>query len=571
MHVTVGDEIATGDVLVTTELMKMMTEHTAPMDCRVTKIAVAVGDIVAEGDLLVVLEASDRENVVSKLSESASQDAPALAELVQRRKKISDAGRAERVAKRHAAGGRTARENILQLLDEGSFSEIGAHVLAAQRSRLSEDDLIERSAGDGVIVGTGQIDGKPVAVIAADYTVMAATQGWFHHHKVDRVLQIARRRKLPLIIWPEGGGGRPNDVDTQNLAIAWLSVTSFRELARVANEVPVIAVVHGYCFAGSAAFAAVADIVIMTETASLGMGGPAMIEGGGLGTFAPDAVGPADVMATNGVAQIVVKDEAEGTKVARDILKLLRNDETNVRCDDQSRLRELMPRNRRTVLEIAGIIETLVDRDTFYELSGAHASNLRIGLAGVDGRSVAVLANDSSVIGGAIDGAAAAKARWLMDFAQKHELPIISLIDTPGFMVGPDAEATGQALDIGAMFRAGAALTVPVVAVVVRRAYGLGAMAMAGGGLQAADLCIAWPTGEVGAMGLEGAVRLGARSHLETISNEEDRETEVKRLVGELEQRGRALNAAAHFEFDDVIDPAETRERIVQALVAARS
>ncbi len=443
--------------------------------------------------------------------------------------------------------------------------------MAAQRSRLSEGELIDRSAGDGVIVGTGCVEGKPVAVIAADYSVMAATQGWFHHHKVDRILQIAHRRNLPLVIWPEGGGGRPNDVDTQNLAIAWLSVTSFRELSRLANTVPVIAVVHGYCFAGSAAFAAVADIVIMTEKASLGMGGPAMIEGGGLGSFAPETVGPAEVMASSGVAQIVVPDEARGTGTACELLSLLSADVVMGECGDQTVLRSLMPRNRKTVLEIENIISTLVDQGTFRELSGAFAPNMRVGLARVDGMPVAVLASDSSTIGGAIDGPAAAKATWLFELAQKHSLPIVSLIDTPGFMVGPDAEATGQAKEIGDLFRAGAALTVPMAAVVLRRAYGLGAMAMAGGGLQAADLCIAWPTGEVGAMGLEGAVRLGARSQLDKISSGEEREAEVKRLVGELEQRGRALNAAAYFEFDDVIDPAETRDRILQMLTAAKA
>jgi len=570
VDVATGETVAKGTTLATTELMKMVSEHIAPMSGRVLQVHVAAGDLVAEGDPLVTLDQLNDADTRGGQRIATETDHPALAELQLRRAAISDEGRSDRVARRHATGGRTARENILDLLDENSFSEIGAHVFAAQRSRLSEEELIERSAGDGIIVGTGTVNGKPVAVIAADYTVMAATQGWFHHHKVDRILQIARRRKLPLVIWPEGGGGRPNDVDTQNLAIAWLSVTSFRELARLANAVPVIAVVHGYCFAGSAAFAAVADIVIMTEGASLGMGGPAMIEGGGLGAFAPEAVGPSLVMAENGVAQIIVKNEAEGTAKAKELVSLFSGENSDGTAPDTKNLRKLMPPDRKTVFDIRRVVRTIADRGSFLELEAKHGQNIVSGFARVQGHPICVLANDSAHLGGAIDGIAASKAERLFNLAQKHNLAIVSLIDTPGFMVGPEAEATGQAREIGGMFRAGAALTVPLIAVVLRRAYGLGAMAMAGGGLQAADLTIAWPSGEVGAMGLEGAVRLGARAHLETIKDETKREAEVKRMVGELEQRGRALNAAAHFEFDDVIDPAETRERIVQALTAAQ-
>lgn len=569
LHVEEGQSAPKGTVLIATEVMKMVHEHKAVEPCRVTALHVASGDFVEEGALLMEVEPVADSPATPDRQDGAKGDHPALAELHQRRQAFSDQGRKARVEKHRASGSRTARENITHLLDDGSFSEFGAHVIAAQRGRHGESDLIERSAGDGVIVGTGTVDGAPVAVLAGDYTVMAATQGYFHHKKVDRIAEIALRRNLPLVIWPEGGGGRPNDTDTENLVIAGLSVSSFRELARLANRVPIIAVVHGYCFAGSAAFGAVADIIIMTESASLGMGGPAMIEGGGLGCVAPQDVGPASVMAANGVADIIAADETAATGIARDLVGLFNSTQKDGTAPDPDALTGLMPIDGKTVFDIRAVVEGIVDTASWIELGAEHAQPLVAGLARIEGRPLAVLANDSGHLGGAIDGAAAAKAKRLFELAQKHHLPILSLVDTPGFMVGPQAEATGQAREIGAMFRAGAALTVPLVAVVLRRAYGLGAMAMAGGALQAADLCIGWPTGEIGAMGIEGAVRLGARDHLNTFRSGDERENEVTRLVAEQKRRGRALNAAAFFEFDDVIAPIETRDRIIAALANA--
>lgn len=561
-----GDFVNIGDVILTTELMKMTTEHFAPINGTLSSVGVGTSDMVETNQIIAQIKPSDAGKAPMPKQDRQKGDHPALSELKTRRHAISDTGRAEQVAKRHAAGGRSARENIDDLLDEGSFSEIGAHVIAAQRSTAKESDLIDRSAADGVVVGTGMVGDVSVAVIAVDYSVMAGTQGYFHHHKVDRVLEIASRRGLPLILYPEGGGGRPNDTDPLNLSIAGLNITSFHRLAAHAENHPTIAVVHGFCFAGSAAFAAVADVIIGTHHAYIGMGGPAMIEGGGLGTFKPEEIGPPSVHAKNGVLDYIATDEASATSFAKQVLSVLSGSLEKSRPPAEFDLTSQMPINRKIVFDVRTIIEAVVDEASLLEFRREFGSALVTALARIDGKPVGILASDPAKNGGAIDGEAAAKAAGLFKLCQSSRLPVISLIDTPGFMVGPQAEETGQARAIGEMFRTGASIAVPIMAIILRRAYGLGAMAMAGGGFHSADLAISWPSGEVGAMGLEGAVRLGQRKRLQKIASDEEREATVTELVAQLEHRGRAINAASHFEFDDVIEPNETRARIIQFL-----
>lgn len=562
-----GDIVDQDAVLVVTELMKMLTEHRAPSGGRIVAVHVKEGDTVDTDTPMLTFEAGETGG--SRRRDTRSSTGRSLIEeLSERRHALSDAGRAVRVARRHASGGRTARENIEDLLDDGSFSEIGGHALAAQHGLHAKAELIDRSAADGVIVGSGAIGGRPVAVLAVDYTVMAGTQGWFHHKKVDRIVELAHRRKLPLVLYPEGGGGRPNDVDAMRISIASLDVMTFHNLARLRGVAPMIAMVHGYCFAGSAAFAAVADVIIGTRKSYIGMGGPAMIEGGGLGSFAPEEIGPAEVHAQNGALDIVVEDEAAGTALVQRLIGLLSGGKAKSAQPPADALVDLIPRDRRSVFDIRAVITAVVDKGTAIELRAGHAAAMVTMLARIDGRPVGILANDPGRMGGAIDGAAAAKAATHLRLCQANGLPVVSLIDTPGFMVGPDADATGQFRPIGDFFAAGAQMTAPLVAVVLRRAYGLGAMAMAGGSLHAADLTVAWPNGEFGAMGLEGAVRLGMRDQLAAIEDETRRAEEFQRQVDSLYDKGRALNAAAFFEFDDVIEPGETRNRIIQAIAA---
>jgi acetyl-CoA carboxylase carboxyltransferase component len=409
-------------------------------------------------------------------------------------------------------------------------------------------------------MGTATVDGRPVAVMSYDYSVLAGTQGVMNHRKTDRLLELAGRERLPLVVFAEGGGGRPGDTDTA--AVAQLDLPTFRLAAQLSGQVPLVAVVSGYCFAGNAALAGVCDVIIATPEASLGMGGPAMIEGGGLGVVTPDEVGPMSVQVPNGVVDLLVADEAAAVTAARRYLSYFggaRAAPPGAPHADQRRLRHLLPENRARSYDVRPVVETLCDAGSVLELRAGFGAGVLTALARIGGHAVGLLANNALHLGGAIDGDAADKATAFLRLCQAHRLPVVSLVDTPGFMVGPAAERTAVVRRFGAMFVAGARLTVPVCAVVLRKAYGLGAMAMTAGDLHRPAITVAWPTGEFGGMGLEGAVRLGYRNELDAIAEPGARRARYDELVAEQYARGKALSTAAAFEVDDVIDPAETR------------
>jgi acetyl-CoA carboxylase carboxyltransferase component len=408
------------------------------------------------------------------------------------------------------------------------------------------------------------VAGQPIAVMAYDYSVMAGTQGVLNHRKTDRLLELAARERLPVVMFAEGGGGRPGDTDTT--AVAQLEVPTFRLAAQLSGQVPLIAVVSGYCFAGNAALASACDVIIATADASLGMGGPAMIEGGGLGVVPPGEVGPMSVQVPNGVVDVLVEDEAEAVAVARRYLSYFGGTSGDAAPDDQRALRHLVPENRLRSYDVRPVLEALCDTGGVLELRPQFGIGIVTALARIGGRPVGVLANNPRHLGGAIDGDAADKAAGFLRLCQAHRLPVVSLIDTPGFMVGPEAEKTATVRRFGAMFIAGAQLTVPVCAVVLRKAYGLGAMAMAAGDLHHPALTVSWPSGEFGGMGLEGAVRLGFRAELDAIADPDARRARYDELVAEYYTRGKALSTAQAFEIDDVIDPADTRQVLIGAL-----
>jgi acetyl/propionyl-CoA carboxylase alpha subunit/acetyl-CoA carboxylase carboxyltransferase component len=563
-----GDQAAAGDELLVVEAMKMEHEVRAPGAGLVQAVPVAVGATVAAGAVLVVLAES------GAAASAAAQDGdvpldqvrPDLAEAQERHRIGLDQGRPEVTMRRHAAGRRTARENIADLVDPGSFTEYGALTIAAQRRRRSLDDLIARSPADGLVMGTATVDSRAVAVMAYDYSVMAGTQGIMNHRKTDRLLELAARERLPVVMFTEGGGGRPGDTDTT--AVAQLDVPTFRLAAELSGQVPLVAVVSGYCFAGNAALASACDVIIATPEASLGMGGPAMIEGGGLGVVAPAEVGPMTVQVPNGVVDLLVDDEAAAVRAARRYLSYLGAPVAAAGAPhaDQRRLRQLIPENRVRSYDVRPVVETLCDTGSVLELRAGFGVGVLTALARIDGRAVGLLASNPLHLGGAIDGDAADKAAAFLRLCQAHRLPVVSLVDTPGFMVGPEVERTAVVRRFGAMFVAGARLTVPVCAVVLRKAYGLGAMAMTAGDLRRPAVTVAWPTGEFGGMGLEGAVRLGYRKELSAIDDPAARRARYDELVAEHYTRGRALSTAAAFEIDDVIDPADTRAVLTAAL-----
>jgi acetyl/propionyl-CoA carboxylase alpha subunit len=569
IEVAEGDVVPAGAELVVLEAMKMQHVVHAGAAGRVDTVAVKIGDTVASGVPVAFLAPVDDVDAPAQDATATDLDhvRADLAESLGRHETGLDAGRPDPTRRRHEAGRRTARENVDDLLDPDSFVEYGALTIAAQRARRSVEDLVARTPADGLITGTGTVGGLAVAVMSYDYTVLAGTQGVHNHAKTDRLFALAARERLPVVIFAEGGGGRPGDTDTS--AVAQLDVPTFRLLAELRGVVPTLAVVSGYCFAGNAALAGSCEVIIATEGSSLGMGGPAMIEGGGLGTVAPGDVGPMDVQWANGVVDVLVSDDPAAVAAARRYLSYVAPSggrTTAVEHTDPRALRHLVPENRLRAYAIRPVLDALFDTGSVLELRGGFGAGIVTALARLDGRAVGVLANNPEHLGGAIDGDAADKATAFLDLCRAHRLPVVSLCDTPGFMVGPDAERTATVRRFSAMFVAGARLTAPLCTVVLRKGYGLGAMAMAGGDLKAPALTVAWPTGEFGGMGLEGAVRLGYRKELDAIDDPDARRERYDELVATYYERGKALSVATVFEIDDVIDPADTRVLLSRTL-----
>ncbi len=496
-----------------------------------------------------------------------------LEEVLERRALTLDAARVEAVERRHRAGGRTARENIADLVDPGSFVEYGRFAIAAQRARREESDLIAHTPADGIVGGTARINGElfaqrsACAVLSYDYTVLAGTQGAIGHRKKDRLFELIERMRLPTVFFAEGGGGRPGDTDYP--VVSALDCRAFALWAGLSGVVPRIALVAGRCFAGNAVIAGCSDLIVATENVSLGMGGPAMIEGGGLGKVDADEVGPLAMQAANGVIDLAVADEAQATAAAKRLLAYFQGATPFGEAPDQERLREIVPARERRAYAINPIIETLCDHGSVSFLRERFAPEMVTALARIDGRPLGLIANNTMHMAGAITSEGADKASRFMQLCDAFGLPLVSLVDTPGMMVGPDAEATALVRHSSRLLVTGAALRVPLIAVILRRAYGLGAQAMMAGGLHEPLLTVAWPTAHLGPMGLQGAIKLGYRKELEAIADESEREQRLRQLTAAAEQHASALNSATLFELDDVIDPIETRSLITATLSAA--
>ena len=573
--VAAGDAVATGDVLVILEAMKMEHEIRAPHAGRLAELYFQAGETVGEGDVLGTLAP------LSEAVASAVPDQPQLAEppvapaeradlkkLQDRLAFTLDAQRPEAVAKRHATGLRTARENIADLCDAGSFVEYGALAVAAQSRRRSADDLMRNTPADGMVTGIGCIHGQRVVVMAYDFTVLAGTQGMRNHQKTDRMLGIALQNKLPVVLFAEGGGGRPGDVDVA--IVAGLNLATFASFARLNGRVPVVGVVAGRCFAGNAALLGCCDVIIATADSNIGMGGPAMVEGGGLGVFKPEQIGPSGVQHGNGVIDILVDNEAQAVAAARHYLSCFQGAQTEWHAPPAEALRHVVPENRLRVYDTRAAMQGIADEGSLLPLRTGFGVGIHTALARIAGRPVGLLANNPLHLGGAIDADAADKAARFMQLCNAHGLPMVSLVDTPGFMVGPDIEALAQVRHVSRMFVAAGHLRVPLLSVVLRKGYGLGAMAMTGGGFHETLATVAWPTGEFGGMGLEGAVRLGYRKELEALPEGPEREALFEQLLAQQYDNGSAINMAATLEIDAVIDPAATREWLVAGLEAGR-
>jgi acetyl-CoA carboxylase carboxyltransferase component len=575
--VAVGDSVHAKQEILIIESMKMEHPVEAGVDGVVTSIAVAEGDTIAAGQVLISITpgaiAVQAEEATSSHSNHERDD---LAHYRERRRLTTDEARPEAVARRAAKGQRTARANIADLVDDGSFIEYGSFAIAAQRQRRELDDLIRNTPADGLVGGIATVnadafdeDTARVAVASYDYTVLAGTQGFLNHRKKDRLFTVAEQLRTPVVLFAEGGGGRPGDTDAAG--VAGLDGPAFALFARLSGLVPLVGITSGYCFAGNAALLGCCDVIIATENSNIGMAGPAMIEGGGLGVVKPTDIGPIAVQTANGVVDVRVADEAEAVAIAKKYLGFFQGATKNWKRHDDAMLRDLIPEQRTRVYDVRTVINALADIDSALELRPTFGVGILTTLLRIEGKPVGVIANNPAHLGGAIDADASDKASRFIQLCDAYDIPLVSLCDTPGFMVGPDAEHTAQVRHFGRMFVTAASITVPLVTIVLRKGYGLGAMAMAGGGFHSNAMTVSWPTGEFGGMGLEGAVRLGFSKELAAIEDEHERNEFEAKLIARAYEHGSALNMASHVEIDDVIDPAETRQRILSIIGSARS
>jgi acetyl-CoA carboxylase carboxyltransferase component len=565
IDVAAGEPVPAGRQLLLVESMKMHHPVEAPCEGTVAALMVRVGDSVVESQAV----ASITPGVVAVL---AQHDEPVdgerrdLAHVLERHRMATDAARPDAAARRRAVGRRTARENVDDLVDPGSFVEYGPLVVAAQRRRRSIEDLIARTPADGMVGGVGTVNGRSVVAMSYDYTVLAGTQGLQNHRKKDRLFEIAEQLRAPVVFFTEGGGGRPGDTD--GIGGSGLDCWAFRYFAQLSGLVPLVGINSGYCFAGNAAILGCCDVVIATADSNIGMGGPAMIEGGGLGVFEPTEIGPMSVQQSNGVVDIAVADEAEAVAVAKQYLGYFCGDNGQWSCVDQSTLRDVIPDDRKRSYDVRAVVHALFDTGSVLELRRDFGLGMVTALARVEGRAVGVVANNPHHLAGAIDSDGADKAARFLQLCDAFDLPVVTLVDTPGMMVGPQVETTALVRHCTRLFVTGANITVPMISIVTRKSYGLGAQAMMGGSTKAPLACVAWPTGEFGGMGLEGAVRLGYRKELEAIDDPAEREAAFEVMVERMYDHGKAVNSAGYFEIDDVIDPADTRRWITSLLAA---
>ena len=564
-----GAEVRAGQEVMVMEAMKMQHTVPAPVSGILRLVTVAVADTVFEGHPLAFIEERDVAGGEIKRQEiDLDLIRPDLKEVEDRRARAMDPARPKAVARRRATGQRTARENIMDVCDPDSFVEYGSLVLAGRRRTTPMEQLIDESPTDGLIMGLAQINGdrfpeekSRAVVVSYDYTVMAGTQGHMGHHKQDRMFETAERWRLPVVIFTEGGGGRGSDTDN----LVSFSDT-FHRLPRLSGLVPLIGIASGRCFAGNAVLLGCCDVIIATEGSTIGMAGPAMIEGGGLGVYRPEEVGPMSVQVPNGVVDILVKDEEDAVRVAKQYLSYFQGRTEDWTCDDQRKLRHVVPENRLRGYDMRELINTLADDGSFLEIRKGFGHGMVTGFLRIEGRPVGVIANNPMHLGGAIDSDAADKAARFMQLCDAHDIPILSLNDNPGNMVGPEAEKTALVRHCCRTYLIGANLTVPVFFVMIRKSYGLGKLAMTGGSMRVGVFSIAWPTGEFGGMGLEGQVKLGRRRELAAIADPAERKTAYEGMVAELYERGKALNAGSLWEVDEVIDPADTRRWMVAGL-----
>ncbi|MBX3498728.1 MAG: carbamoyl-phosphate synthase large subunit [Alphaproteobacteria bacterium] len=568
-----GEAVREGQPVAVVEAMKMEHVIAAPHAGIVRAITMAAGDVVREGFPIVFVQEAEVEGGAIAAAETVDLDhiRDDLKENIARHALTLDENRPEAVARRRKTGYRMPRENIARLVDPGSFDEYWPLIVARQHQRNTLEQLRRNTPGDGVVAGMCSINGAlfdetraRAALVHYDYTVLAGTQGNRNHYKQDRMFELAHRFRLPMILFGEGGGGRPGD-DHVGPRVA-IDTKTFTTYSQLSGLVPMISVVNGRCFAGNTALVACADVIIATEGSTLGMGGPAMIEGGGLGIYTPEEVGPMSFQVPNGVVDILVKDEDEAVDTVKKYLSYFQGAIAGYEAHDQRTLRAAVPENRLRLYDMRQILHTLADKDSVLEIRPKFGIGIITAFARFEGRPMGVIANNPHHLAGAIDSDGADKGARFMQLCDAFDIPVLNLIDCPGIMVGPEVERTALVRHCTRLFNVGANMTAPLFTVVVRKAYGLGAQAMLGAGSLVGFFSIAWPTAEFAGMNIEGAVKLGYRKELMAIADPAARLAEFQRMTAEAYDTAKAVNAVMGGGIDDVVDPAATRQWIVNGL-----
>ena len=577
-----GDVVREGQLLMVMSALKMEHEVTAQVGGVIRQLTVAVGETVYEGHPVAFVEVMDVGEAIEQEERTVDLDyvRPSLQALFDRREFGLDKNRPDAVERRHSRDRRTVRENVTQLIDPGSWVEYGPLTISGPRAGLSLEDLIRKTPADGLVAGIGSVNGDlfdkkraRTVFISYDDTVLAGTQGMRGHDKTDRMVELANDLSLPVIFHAEGAGGRSGggpvgNPDDGPAGRGHPSVRTFEMMAQLSGTVPMIGVTAGWCYAGNASILGLTDIIIATEDSLIAMGGPSTIEGGGMGVFLPEEVGPTSDTVPAGTVDILVKDHDEAIAASKKCLSYFQGSIDQWECADQRLLRHIIPENRHRSFDIRELIRDLADQDSVLELRPEFGISMITAFIRIEGHPFGLTANNNAYIGGAIDSPGSDKVARFWQLCDAYNIPIITLVDTPGMMVGPEVEKTGLVRHCSRLFVTGANLESPRFSVILRKGYALGSIAVMTGSGRAPIFTVTWPDGEFGGMNLESGVLLSNRDALAQIEDIDERAAAYDEMVESAYERSSALNAGSVFGVDDVIDPAETRRWIVDGLLS---
>ena len=500
-----------------------------------------------------------------------------LEELRERRAKIHEMGGPKNIEKQRSKGKMTARERIDYLLDDGSFIELGMYV----RSQIKDFDMKERETpADGVIIGHGQINGRDVCLYATDFTVLAGSAGESHSKKIANLIGLAGKLRMPVIGILDSAGARLHE----GTALSRPFNEIFINQSKYSGVVPQIQLLMGPCAAGQGYSPMLSDFLIMVRgTSWMWLGGPRLTQELVKEEFDAD-VGSADYcMRYGGQCDVVADNDQEALDKAKTMLSYMPQHWDAplpaIACDDpadrqEEALLDILPDDRRFTYDMHEVIEKIVDKGSFYEIKDGFAKNIITGFCRLDGKPIGLIANNPDDMGGVMENDASDKYYRFMVFCDSFNIPILTLVDTPAFVVGAEWEKEGILRHGAKLLYAYAEATVPKISVIIRRSYGGGNVVM-GSKTIGADFSFAWPTAEISIMGPEGAAAIIWHKELKEAANGTSEYAEVleKKRQEYHEKYINPFTLAENYRYDfidDIIDPRQTRQTLIKAFEIAR-